>query len=70
MGGDFHQLYWVLTNWLEYIDWCNIIVAEPLRIERGMAVPRAAAGAGVDWNVEGIKRSLACGVPGLPTSAP
>lgn len=44
------------AHWLEYCDWWNPIVAEPLRIERGMAIPSEAAGAGVEWNEAGIAR--------------
>ncbi len=44
------------AHWLEYADWWNIIVAEPLRIENGLAVPQGARGTGVEWNEEGISR--------------
>jgi mandelate racemase len=44
------------AHWIEYIDWWNSIVSEPLRIERGMAIPGEAAGAGVEWNEQGIAR--------------
>lgn len=42
------------AHWLEYCDWWNTIVAEPLRIENGMAMPGVAMGAGVEWNEERI----------------
>jgi mandelate racemase len=44
------------AHWLEYDDWWNMIVAEPLVIEGGMAVPRGVGGTGVEWNEEGISR--------------
>jgi mandelate racemase len=44
------------AHWLEYTDWWNTIVSEPLRIEYGMAIPGEAAGAGVEWNEHGIGR--------------
>jgi mandelate racemase len=44
------------AHWLEYADWWNIVLSEPLRIEDGMAIPQQAAGSGVDWNEEGISR--------------
>jgi mandelate racemase len=44
------------AHWLEYADWWNVILAEPLRIESGMAIPREAAGTGVEWNQQGISR--------------
>jgi mandelate racemase len=47
------------AHWLEYADWWNMIVAEPLRIECGMALPQGALGAGVEWNEQGISRCMA-----------
>jgi mandelate racemase len=44
------------AHWLEYADWWNTIVAQPLRIEDGMAIPQQALGTGVDWNEDGISR--------------
>jgi mandelate racemase len=48
------------AHWLEYADWWNTIVANPLRIEDGMAMPEdaAAVGGGVEWNEDGINRCL------------
>jgi mandelate racemase len=47
------------AHWLEYADWWNIILSEPLRIESGMAVPREVVGTGVEWNEQGISRCTA-----------
>jgi len=47
------------AHWLEYADWWNVILAEPLRIEAGMAIPQNAAGAGVEWDEAGITRCAA-----------
>jgi len=47
------------AHWLEYADWWNIILSEPLRIESGMAVPREVVGTGVEWNEKGISRCTA-----------
>jgi mandelate racemase len=47
------------AHWLEYADWWNAVVAEPLRIENGMAMPHGALGTGVEWNEQAISR---CGV--------
>ncbi|HYN61661.1 MAG TPA: enolase C-terminal domain-like protein, partial [Rubrivivax sp.] len=38
------------AHWLEYADWWNPVLAEPLRIEKGMAIASDAIGSGVDWN--------------------
>jgi mandelate racemase len=46
------------ADWLEYADWWNTIVSEPLVIERGLAVPRQVMGTGVAWNEDGISRCL------------
>jgi mandelate racemase len=35
------------AHWLEYMDWWNPIVAEPLRIENGVAMVEGVAGTGV-----------------------
>jgi mandelate racemase len=47
------------AHWLEYIDWWNIVVSEPLRIQGGMAIPSNAPGSGVEWSEDGITRCLA-----------
>jgi mandelate racemase len=43
------------AHWLEYADWWNLIVARPLRIEGGMAMPQEGVGTGVEWNEDGIR---------------
>jgi mandelate racemase len=47
------------AHWLEYADWWNIILSQPLQVEGGMAITQYAAGSGVDWNEEGISRCFA-----------
>ncbi len=47
------------ADWLEYADWWNMIVSDPLKIEGGMAIPQNGAGSGVEWNEEGISRCIA-----------
>lgn len=48
-----------LAHWLEYADWWNPILAEPLRLERGLAMPAESAGSGVSWNEPAIGNWLA-----------
>jgi mandelate racemase len=48
-----------MAHWLEYADWWNPILAEPLRVENGMALPQAAVGTGVEWNEQAIGRYIA-----------
>jgi mandelate racemase len=44
------------AHWLEYADWWNPILAEPLRVEKGMAIIDDAIGTGVEWNEDAISR--------------
>jgi mandelate racemase len=44
------------AHWLEYADWWNPIVAEPLRVEKGMAIVDDAIGSGVEWNEDTVRR--------------
>ena len=44
------------AHWLEYADWWNPIVAEPLRIENGMTRCDGVIGSGVKWNAEAIDK--------------
>ena len=43
-------------HWLEYVDWANPILAEPLRIESGNAIIGNAPGSGIRWNDDAVKR--------------
>jgi len=38
------------AHWLEYADWWNPIVKEPLSVERGMTNVAGVIGSGVEWN--------------------
>jgi mandelate racemase len=44
------------AHWLEYADWWSPIVAEPLRIEKGVAIIEGATGTGVSWNEDAVAR--------------
>lgn len=46
------------AHWLEYVDWLNPLLEEPLRIAEGMALPSERPGIGLTWN-EAILRKLA-----------
>ena len=37
-------------QWLEYVDWADAILNEPLRIENGFAVMSERPGTGISWN--------------------
>jgi mandelate racemase len=47
------------AHWLEYADWWNPILAEPLRVENGMAIVDDAIGTGVDWDEDAVRRFAA-----------
>jgi len=47
------------AHWLEYADWWNPILAEPLHVEKGMAIVGDAIGTGVDWNEDAVRRFAA-----------
>jgi mandelate racemase len=44
------------AHWLEYADWWNPVLAEPLQIVKGLAIASNRAGSGVDWNEDAAKR--------------
>lgn len=47
------------AHWLEYADWWNPILADPLIVENGTAVVGDAIGTGVDWNEDAMSRFAA-----------
>jgi mandelate racemase len=46
------------AHWLEYADWWNPIIAEPLKIEKGLSNVASAAGTGVEWDESAVSRFL------------
>ncbi len=44
------------AHWLEYADWWNPVLEEPLRIENGMTAIGGARGSGVSFNDGAIAR--------------
>jgi mandelate racemase len=49
------------AHWLEYAEWWNTILIDPLRIEGGMAHPNQAPGCGMEWNEKTIAGCLTAG---------
>src|SRR5262249_46181187 len=47
-----------MAHWLEYSDWWNPIIAEPLHVDRGMASVAGVEGTGVEWNEDAVARCL------------
>ena len=46
------------AHWLEYAEWFNPIIAQPLSIKDGYAIPDDRPGSGVEWNEDAVKRYL------------
>ena len=44
------------AHWLEYEDWANAILAEPLAIVDGCAVASSSPGTGIAWNHDAVAR--------------
>lgn len=44
------------AHWLEYVDWANAILTEPLRIDDGCAVVPQRPGNGLEWDPEAVRR--------------
>ncbi|MGC2128807.1 MAG: enolase C-terminal domain-like protein [Candidatus Aquilonibacter sp.] len=43
------------AHWLEYVDWANPILSEPLRVTGGRVEPSAGLGTGVSWDEDAVK---------------
>jgi L-alanine-DL-glutamate epimerase-like enolase superfamily enzyme len=50
------------VDWLEYADWWNPILQDPLRVQDGMAKIDPAQGSGVSWNEKTVGRYSASGI--------
>ncbi len=44
------------AHWLEYVDWMNAVVTEPLQVKEGMAVCPDRPGIGIEWNEDAVRR--------------
>ena len=44
------------AHWLEYADWWNPILVQPLEIERGLAQTADRPGSGIEWNEVAIAK--------------
>jgi mandelate racemase len=45
-------------HWLEYVDWADAILEEPVRVKDGCIVPSEKPGIGMAWNEKAVKRYL------------
>jgi mandelate racemase len=44
------------AHWLEYVDWADPILQQPLELSSGYAMLPARIGNGLAWNVDAVKR--------------
>jgi mandelate racemase len=44
------------AHWLEYVDWADPIVAEPLRVIDGHVTPSDRPGTGLAWDADAVAR--------------
>jgi mandelate racemase len=47
------------AHWLEYVDWMRAVIAEPLEIRDGMAIPNGRPGLGVEWIGDAVRKFAA-----------
>jgi mandelate racemase len=43
-------------HWLEWVDWAEVLLQEPLRIEGGNAIVPDRPGAGMIWDEQAVAR--------------
>jgi len=46
-------------HWLEYVDWAEPILEQPMQVEHGQAVIPDRPGTGMRWNEDAVRRFLA-----------
>jgi mandelate racemase len=44
------------AHWLEYVDWADAIVEEPMQVVDGMAIPSCRPGTGLTWDERRLER--------------
>jgi mandelate racemase len=44
------------ADWLEYVDWADVVLREPLKIADGMAIVAHRAGSGLEWDEAAVRR--------------
>jgi mandelate racemase len=43
------------AHWIEYVDWADAILDEPLKVENGNVIPTDRPGFGISWNEEKLR---------------
>jgi mandelate racemase len=44
------------AHWLEYVDWADAILEEPLKLRDGALTASTTPGSGISWNDEAVRR--------------
>lgn len=44
------------AHWLEYVDWAEPILCEPVRVKDGFVTPSAMPGVGLEWDLQAVER--------------
>jgi mandelate racemase len=44
------------AHWLEYADWWNPIINQPIQVKDGLVTAEEMIGTGVDWNEKAVNR--------------
>lgn len=44
------------ADWLEYVDFWNPVLTEPVQVEKGHAIPNESPGTGISWNEDAVRR--------------
>ena len=47
------------AHWLEYVDWADPILEEPVEIRDGHALPSLKPGLGMKWNEKAVRKFAA-----------
>jgi mandelate racemase len=47
------------AHWLEYVDWAEPVLQEPLEVKKGHATAAETPGTGIAWDEAGVRRHLA-----------
>jgi mandelate racemase len=43
-------------HYLEYVDWANVLLQEPLQLVDGQAIPSQRPGNGLVWDADAVAR--------------
>ena len=58
------------AHWLEYVDWAEPVLQQPLRFDHGDALIPDVPGTGIEWNEEQVQRHLSLNSTAAPSIHP